>query len=310
MYDYHIILSLLRNPAYRLDELSKYGFYRWLSDEEYIRRYWKAHFGRKLDLENPVTLFEKLQWLKLYYRKPEFIDMVDKYTAKEIVAEKLGREHITPTIGVWDSPGEIDLSGLPEQFVLKPTHDSGGLVVCRDRKNFDWKAAKKKLAASMKHNYYWHGREWPYKHVRPRIIAEPLIEELGKPDSLEYKITCLNGKAVFVTICSGIAHDDDDKRTNDHFDRGFNRLPWKVIYKPAKVPPKKPEQWEELFRFGEALAEGIPYLRVDTYIIGGKILFGEMTFFTWSGFRRFEPEEWDEKLGRMLKLPEKKVILD
>ncbi len=304
--------KFLTDANYRLAVLEGRGFYSNKSDEEYIRLKWKAFFGGgdTLHLDNPKTLCEKLQWLKLYYRKPEFSTMVDKYEAKKYVAERVGEEHVIPTLGVWERVEDIDFNSLPDKFVLKPTHDSGGLIVCRDKSKLDIENAKAKLAGSLARNYYSGSREWPYKHVKPRIIAEPLVEELGLPDSIEYKTTCFNGKVAFVTICSGIAHAAYELRKNDHFDRNRNKLEWYVNYKPADVTPPIPEQWDELIEFCEALSADVPYLRVDTYIINGRILFGEMTFYTWGGFMHFEPKEWDLKLGEMLQLPEEKSILD
>lgn len=298
------------DPDFRFSINASRGLMDKLSDEEFIRKKWKVFYGEDIDLNNPQTLCEKLQWLKLYYRKPEFTLMVDKYEAKEMVSQRVGSDHIIPTLGVWNHANEIDFDVLPNQFVLKPTHDSGGLVICRDKSKLDIEAAKAKLEKSLLHNYYLGGREWPYKHVKPRIIAEPLIEQLGKPESLEYKTTCFNGKVAFVTICSGIAHSAYELRKNDHFDANFNKMDWYVNYKPAPVTPHKPDQWQEIIDFSETMAKDIPYLRVDSYIINGQLIFGEMTFYTWGGFMHFEPKEWDLKLGQMLELPKEKSLMD
>ena len=300
----------LTNPEFRFSALSARGFYSKLSDEKFVKKKWELMYGRDINLDNPQTLCEKLQWLKLYYRKPEFTGMVDKYEAKQVVSKKLGTEYVIPTLGVWNSVDDIDFDSLPDKFVLKPTHDSGGLIICRDKSKFDITKAKKKLGKSLTHDYYLNCREWPYKHVKRRIMAEPLIEELGKPESIEYKTTCFNGKVAFVTICSGIAHAEYEQRQNDHFDRDFNKMDWYVNYKPAKFTPGKPEQWDEIIKFSETLSKDIPYLRVDTYLVDGKILFGEMTFYTWGGFMHFEPEEWDLRLGQMLELPKEKSLMD
>ena len=191
---------------------------------------------------------------------------------------------------------------------MKCTHNSSGVIVCTDKKSFDVEAARKKLVPFMTQNYYWLRREWPYKNVKPRIIAEKYIDSLGKPESIEYKVTCADGKVNFVTICTGIAHDAFELRTNDHYDVNFNHMPWYAIYKNAKTQPHKPEQWEELISFCEKLSEGIPSVRVDTYIVDGQILFGEMTFYTWGGNIIFTPPEWDEKLGSLITLPDHKLL--
>lgn len=179
------------------------------------------------------------------------------------------------------------------------------MVICKDKSKLDKKAAKARIEKELQRNYFWGGREWQYKEIKPRIIAEPYISSLGKTDSIEYKTTCFDGKVGFVTICTGIAHSDYELRTNDHFDPNFNRMDWWTYYKPAKVTPEKPEQWEELLSICEKLSEGFPYARVDSYIVDRKIIFGEITFTTWSGHMKFNPPEWDLKLGQMLHLPDK-----
>lgn len=303
----------LMDPHYRFAVNVVMGKYDNMSDEEFIKLKWKDFYSRGgiptvLDLDNPQTLCEKLQWLKLFYRKPELTMMVDKYQAKEYVRGIVGDEHIIPTIGVWDNVDDIEFDELPDRFVLKNTHDSGGLVICKDKNTFDVASAKKFFKKYLHRNYYKQSREWPYKNVKPRIIAEPFIEGLGNIDSVEYKATCMNGRVAFVTICTGIAHDDFDKRWNDHFDPDFNKLDWYVNYKPAHKTPNKPKQWEELIKFYEKLCGNLPYVRVDSYIINGKIIFGEFTFFTWAGFMNFEPKEWDLKLGQMLELPKENML--
>lgn len=303
-------VKYLFNPDYRFIIDSGRGKYDMLSDEAYIMRKWKAFYSttgggtkRELSLDNPQSLCEKLQWLKLRYRRPELTQMVDKYQAKEIVKSKLGEKHIIPTLGVWDDADNIDFNVLPDKFILKCTHDSGSIIKCLDKSTFNIEAAKKSLNTMLKNDYYKQSREWPYKDVKHRIMAEPFVEGLGNLSSVEYKTTCMNGKVAFITICTGIAHDSFDKRWNDHFDSNFNKLNWYVNYKPAPRTPQKPKQWDELINFCEKLCGDFPYVRVDTYIIDGTIIFGEFTFFTWAGFMNFEPPEWDLRLGQMLKLP-------
>lgn len=195
----------------------------------------------------------------------------------------------------------IDFDVLPERFILKATHDSGSFVRCR-KSNLNLGEIKRKFEVSLSSNYYYGKREWVYKNVKPRILAEPLIEYLGKPDSVEYKLTCCNGKVKFVTVCQGIAHAGFGDRTNNHFDSDFRPMPWYSYYKPAKVLPQKPKQWDALIELAEKLAANIPYVRVDFYIDGEQIYFGEMTFYTWAGYNQFIPERWDLILGDMVKL--------
>jgi len=273
------------------------------SDEKYIKTLYRWGLGRKLNLDNPKRLSEKLQWLKLYNRQPLYTQLVDKYQVKEYVASKVGAEYIVPLLGVWNHFDEIDFSKLPNQFVLKTTHDSGSVIVVKDKQSFDTAAAKERLERSLNHDFYKGGREWPYKNVPRRIIAEEYIPSLGHPDSVEYKITCMNGEAKFVTFCKGPAHTDLSLRTNDHFDKDFKRLPFYVYYKNSDCVFEKPKTWDKMIEISEILAKDIPYVRVDFYNLGERIYFGEMTFFTWAGFMKFNPDEWDEILGSWLELP-------
>jgi len=234
--------------------------------------------------------------------------MVDKYEVKKIVSEKIGEEYVVPAIGLWDSVDDIDFKTLPNQFVLKCTHDSGSVVICQDKSMFDLKAAKRKLMWGLNRNYFLGKREWAYKDIKPRIIAEPFIPYLGKSDSVEYKITVYNGKVRFITVCTGIAHSSFDVRTNDNYTPEWERLDWYAYYKPSYRDIPKPKFMDEMVILTEKLAEGLPQVRVDWYVENGKVFFGEMTFYTWAGYLRFNPEEWDKKLGSWLELPKEKWL--
>lgn len=296
------IKNFLTDPVARMSYLTSLGCYDKMSDEKYLRKKYKLLLGEELNLESPQKLSEKIQWLKLYDRNPYYIKLADKSEVKKIVAEKIGEEHVIPLYGTWDRFDDIDFNILPEQFILKCTHDSGGFVICKDKSLFDKAEAKRRLEKSLKRNYYKYGREWVYSGIKPRIIAEKYIPTLGKADSVEYKITCYNGRVEFITICKGIAHAAFELRSNDNYDRNFNYLPFYAFYHNTQEQPK-PKEMDEIIRLSEILAEGIPYVRVDWYVEDGCILFGEMTFYTWSGFIRFTPKEWDEKLGKALELP-------
>jgi len=279
-----------------------------LDDKEFLQIMFKARMGYELNLENPRTLCEKIQWIKLYDRKPLYTKMVDKYEAKKYVGDLVGEQYIIPAYGVWDSFDEIDFDQLPKEFVLKWTHDSGSLVVVEDKDKMNKAAVKERMHATEGINYFYFGREWAYKNVKPRIIAEKYINSLGKRDSIEYKVSCLNGKVECITICQGIAHSTLDVRTNDSYDTEFNHMPWYAYYKNSKHGFEKPKQWEELIEISEKLATGIPYLRVDFYVIDGQIYFGENTFYSWGGYIDFQPSEWDLKAGDCLILPKEKTI--
>ncbi|SEF67742.1 TupA-like ATPgrasp [Butyrivibrio sp. Su6] len=268
-----------------------------MEDATYLKVRFKYRMGYELDLENPKTFNEKLNWLKLYDRKPVYTTMVDKYAVKEYVSNKIGTEHVAPLYGVWDRFDDIDFDKLPESFVLKCTHDSGGMVVCRNKKEFDKEKAKNVLETCLSINPFWGDREWPYKDVKPRIIAEKYMDSLGKPDSVEYKVTVIGGKVEFVTICRGIAHASFDARTNDHYDINFKRVPFWAFYKNSDIKWERPDKWDEIVEYSKILAAGLPQARVDFYLHDGIVYFGEITFYTWSGCIKFVPEEYDRILG-------------
>lgn len=278
-----------------------------IDDEFFLKNLFNARMGYDLNLDNPRTLCEKLQWLKLYDQNPLYAERVDKYEVKKYVAKLIGSQYVIPALGVWDKFADIDFNELPDRFVLKWTHDSGSIVVIENKSEMNRNAVKMKLDERAGQNYFYFKREWAYKNIKPRIIAEPYIDTLGKLDSIEYKVTCFNGKVGFVTVCKGIAHSSFDVRTNDSYTVNFEHMPWYSYYKNSTDEIQKPECWDELISFSEKLAADIPYLRVDWYVDGGKLYFGEMTFYTWAGFIEFTPPEWDLKLGECLKLPEKAV---
>ncbi len=255
---------------------------------------------RFLNIRKPKTYNEKLQWLKLHDRNPKYTKMVDKYEAKKIVADIIGEEYIIPTLGVWDTVDEIDLDVLPNSFVLKTTHDSGGVVVCKDKSTFDFDAAKRKLDNNLHTNFYYISREWPYKNVTPRIIAEQYLEDEIDPDLKDYKVYTFNGVAKLVFVAS-----ERGKGTTkaDYFDKDFNKLDFSWGYPHAKVCPNKPVNFEKMIEFAEKLSEDTYTLRVDFYEVNGKLYFGELTLYDGSGFAKFEPEEWDSILGSWVKLP-------
>ena len=294
-------LKALSNPIFRLNLLMKHNLLFWMSDEEILKKKYRLIFKKELDLENPLTYNEKLQWLKLYDHQPIYTRMVDKYEVKPIVEEKIGKEYIIPTYGVWNTFDEIDFDSLPDQFVLKCTHDSGGLVICRDKKTLDMDAARKKINRCLKRNFYYLGREWPYKDVKPRIIAEQYMEDPETSELRDYKFFCFNGtpKALF------IATDRQKKGEEtkfDFFDMDFNHLDIRNGHENAKIPPAKPVTFEKMKELAGILSEGIPQLRVDFYEVSGQIFFGELTFFHWSGFKPFEPEKWDRIFGDWIDL--------
>ena len=284
---------------------SSYG--RNIDDEKYIKRMFKLNMGYKLDLDNPKTYNEKLQWLKLYDRNPKYITMVDKYLSKEYVASLIGDEYVVPIYGVWDSFDEIDFDTLPEQFVLKTTHDCGGVVVCKDKNNFDKKSAKAFLEEHLQHEYFYHCREWPYKEVKPRIIAEKFMKD-SKDQTEEgltdYKFFCFDGEPKAMFIATDRANKDTDTKF-DFYDMKFNHLPFTNGHPNSDKIINKPEKFELMIELARKLSKDISHVRVDFYESEGNIYFGELTLYHWGGFVPFEPAEWDEIFGSWIKLPTK-----
>ena len=259
--------------------------------------------GKKIVWASPQTYSEKLQWLKLYNRDPKYTVMVDKAAVKDYVASIIGKEYIIPTLAIWDKTSEIEWDSLPEKFVLKCTHDSGGVVICKDKNNFDRQNAIQKLDKALKSNYYYLHREWPYINVPRRIIAEQYMEdEFG--ELRDYKWFCFDGEVKALFIATDRSKGDHATRF-DFFDENFNHLPFTNGHPNADVQPKKPKMFEEMKALAAKLSKGIPHVRIDFYEVGTKIYFGEMTFFHWSGFMPYDPEEWDYKFGSWLKLPNK-----
>lgn len=268
-----------------------------LSDEHFLKLKFYNIFGRKLDLNNSITLNEKLQWLKLYDRKDIYTTMVDKYEVKKYVADIIGEEYIIPTLGIYDIWEEIDFEKLPNQFVIKCTHDSGGLAICRNKKDFIKENAKKKINKSLKHNFFYQEREWPYKNVKPKIIIEKYMG-----DNLnDYKIFCFNGIPKYILVCS---NRKGNQKNTDFYDTEWNLMPFtRANHKNNPEKIEKPKKLDEMLKIASKLSKDIPFIRVDLYNIKSKIYFGELTFFPSAGFEGFSPKEWDEKLGNMIKLP-------
>ena len=297
------LIKYVFSRDYRYFVNAAHGRYKSTPDDEYIRRLFKARFGFELDLDNPQTFNEKLQWLKLYDRKPEYTTMVDKYAAKQWVADRVGEEYIIPTLGVWENFDEIDFDSLPEQFVLKCTHDSGGVVIVRDKSQFDKKSARKKLNKCLRRNFYYKGREWPYKNVLPRIIAEQYMEDSATKTLNDYKLQCFAGKFDNIFVAEG-RYSERGVRYH-YFDREWNYLPY-CPYDDINISELnnlRPKCYEEMISIAERLSKGLPELRVDLYEINGRVCFGEMTFYSQAGFDTDITPEADRTLGRKLVLP-------
>lgn len=290
-------LRICRGVCYRILNL----FERQLSDETYLRCKWWIGSGRKLNLDTPITFNEKLQWLKIHDRNPLYTIMVDKCEVKQYVANIIGEDHIIPTFAIFDRAEEIDFDILPNQFVLKCTHDSGGVVICSDKTKLNKKKVINKLRRSLKINYYWRSREWPYKNVRPRIIAEKYMTD-GNGELRDYKFFCFGGVPKMMFIATDRFNKTSETKF-DFYDMNFNHLPLRNGHPNSTSSIEKPKGFNEMQNMAAKLSKGIPHVRVDFYSIKGQIYFGEMTFYHNSGLVKFDPKEWDYKIGEMLVLP-------
>ncbi len=300
------LIKFVISRDYRFLFFSAKGMKADVPSKDFITRMYKIKIRKKLDLEKPVLYTEKLQWLKLYDQRPEYTIMVDKCAAKDYVASKIGEEYVIPTIGIWNNPDEINFDSLPEKFVIKCNHNSGlGMYICRDKSKMDISKVKKNLEKGLAQNYYITGREWPYKNVKPRIIAEKYMEDSKYKELRDYKFFTFGGvpKVLYITQGRGTAGDT----VADFFDMDFNHLPFTIDHKMAEIPPEKPECFEEMKRLAAVLSEGTPQLRVDFYEVDGQVYFGEMTFFHCSGMERFHPDEWDRIFGDWVTLPPKQM---
>jgi len=278
------------------------------SEALYLKTRFRLEMGYGLDLKHPKTFSEKLQWLKLYNRRPEYTTMVDKYAVKDYVTEKIGAEYVIPTLGVWNTPEEIEWDKLPDRFVLKTTHGggSGGVVICRDKAKLDKRQVIEKLASSLQQDIAYYSCEWPYKNVQRRIIAEEYLDPTPDVKELiDYKWYCFDGEPKYCQVIQ----DRHSKETIDFFDTEWNHQEF-VGLNPAAGPaaevPRRPRNLNVQIEIARKLSKDIPFSRVDLYEIGEKEFFGEITLYPASGFGSFTPDQYNYILGAMLTLPGEK----
>lgn len=275
-----------------------------LDDEAFVKIYYRLHTGRRLDLRDPVTYSEKLQWLKLYYRPPVMVSLVDKYSVREYVASRVGAEYLIPLLGVYDSPDAIELDGLPESFVLKPTHGSGWVILCRNKSEVDWPSVESRLRIWLKRNYYYHAREWAYRHVPPRIVCEALLEDEAGRIPMDFKVFCFGGVPEMIQV--DVDRFGDHRR--DFYDTSWNRLPVELKYPASGRTLPRPSQLDRMLEVASALAAPFPVCRVDLYCVGSKVYFGELTFFPGNGVQSVRPVEYEFLWGEKIKLPNVRTL--
>lgn len=295
------IFHWLLNYSFRI--LRKFGL---VSDEVFLKNQYRCQMGEKLDLMNPKSFNQKLQWLKLYDRQDKYSKMTDKSTAKEYVRAILGNDCIIPTYGLYDSVDSIDFSALPEKFVIKATHGSGNndVIICRDKTKLDIDFIRKKMQKSLSTNGYLATVEWVYKYITPRIIVEKLLEDPNHDDLMDYKFMCFNGRVRCSFVCTGRESVEGLKVT--FYDRNWNIMPFERSHPSERKPIEKPIRYEQMIEMAEKISAGVSFLRVDFYEVEGVVYFGELTFYPGSGFEKFQPKEWDDILGSWIELPKEK----
>ena len=297
------LTELIHNPK-RILEVVLNRSCNILPEWIYLSLKFKMKMGKWPNIRHPKSFNEKLQWLKIHDHDPRYTEMVDKISAKEWAAGIIGKEYIVETFDYWNTPEEINWDVLPEQFVLKVNHAGGGngIIICRDKTKLDKDKVCESLKLALSLNLYKYNKEWPYKNVKPQILAEKLLIDTNKPDAVlsDYKFYCFNGKMEFMVI----SNDRSNKHAKfDYYDREFNHLPFKQGGENYEGAIPRPKNYELMISLAEKLSKDIPHVRVDFYDVNGEVYFGEMTFFDSSGFAAFEPEEWDYKYGEILQLP-------
>lgn len=275
------------------------------TDKFFIKRQFKHAMHCNLNLENPVTFQEKLQWLKLYDRKPEYTKMADKYLAKDFIQTRIGAQYVIPTIAVYDHAKDIDYDSLPEKFIMKTTHDSGTVVICRNKSLLNIKKTNSYLNRRLKVKYYLKEREWPYKDIKPRIIIEKLLGS-DEDDLMDYKFYCFNGTPKLLTVISNRWGSGGHKA--DFYDMEGKKVSiTQPGYNSSEITPRLPIVFDKMKELAQQLSKNIPQIRVDFYYTGGQIYVGELTFFDSGGYLTFIPEKYNKILGDWIDLPTTKV---
>lgn len=297
-YDLSKIINVVKSPKIILIKMLNIGFFNWMNDEQFLKLKYRLIFNKQLDLNNPKSFNEKLQWLKLHDHNDLYVRLVDKYLVKKYVEKNVGAKYVIPTIAVYSSFDEIDFDSLPNQFVIKCNHDSGGLVLCSDKKKFNKKMAAKIINSSIRKNYYYFSREWPYKNVEKKIIIEKFMSDNNSDFLIDYKVMCFNGKAKYIFTCTDRFNGSGLKVT--FFDTKWKKMPFTRHYPASTEMIEKPYNLKKMIELSEKLSKKIPFVRVDWYEINKELFFGEMTFYPGSGFEEFTPDEWDYKLGELI----------
>lgn len=298
-------IKLIIHPRQMIVFLASNRYLNWLPDKPYLKLFYWGMIGKKLNLENARGFNEKLQWLKLYYHEPKHRILVDKYEVKEYVKEHYPELKLITTLGIWKNANDIDFDALPDQFVLKCTHDSGSIVICKDKRKLDIPATIKKLNRSLSKSMYKYGREWVYKDLAPRVIAEEFLQDDDSDELKDFKFMCFNGKVKSIFVCSDRFSPEGLHVT--FFDTDWNTMPFTRHYPRRESGISRPYDLEKMIELAEKMSQGIPFVRIDFYSVHKEIYFGEYTFFPGCGFEEFTPDEWDYTMGEWIELPERKL---
>ena len=294
------LIKGIKNPRLIFMYFLGFKICRIIPDSIYLKIEYKIKMRKELNLLNPKTFNEKLQWLKLHDRKPEYTNMADKYEVRKYITEKIGEEYLIPLLGVWDKFEDIDFEQLPNQFVLKPNHTSGNIYICKDKNKINYEELKKEVNSWLKREYYWVHREWVYKNIKPKIICEKYVVDESKTELKDYKFLCFNGQAKCSFVC--LNRHLPTGLNVDFYDMDWDPMPFERHYPNSGSVIPKPKNYDKMIMFSEILSKDIIFVRVDFYEANDRLYFGELTFFPGSGFEEFTPDSYDYLLGSWIKL--------
>ncbi|MEA4936923.1 hypothetical protein SDC9_107949 [bioreactor metagenome] len=295
------LIRVFKNPLLLIQHIGSTGILNWVPDRIYLKIIFFARLKIPLNLEKPTTFNEKLQWLKINDRKPEYTTYVDKYEVRKFIADTIGEQYLIPMLALYNTVDDIDFDLLPAQFVLKCTHGSSSNIICFDKTKLNVRETKRKLKKWLKKNWYNFGREWPYKDITPRILCEQFLSEINNTPN-DYKVLCFSGKAMIIELHS----DRFGNHTQDFYDMQWNKLDISQDVPNSEILHEKPKIFDEMIELSEILASNTYHVRIDWYIVDNKLFFGEITFFDGSGFTAFEKKESDLYLGNLIDLKIKK----
>jgi hypothetical protein len=294
------IIKVIKRPELIVVEILKSSFFRLMEDTLYLKIKFKLLVGYKLNLENPKSFNEKLQFLKIFDRNPKYSILADKIAVREYIEETIGKSHLIPLLGVWEKFDDIDFDTLPDQFVLKPNHTSGHVFVCKDKSKIDYKSLKRQVKGWLKREHYWNHREWCYKNIKPLILCEKYLSDESSSGLIDYKLLCFNGKVK----CSFVALNRNSQNglNIDFYDHDWNLMPFERHYPTSGEAIAKPKCYDQMVDYAEKISKDLIFARIDFYEVHGHLYFGEITLYPGAGFEEFNPVSYDYLLGSWINL--------